>query len=241
MTTLYLGLNGNAERDRRGLTGSRLGAFVSFAAFKDHRKVLDVVPFWALDSGAFSVCTGKFTTTPAAFADFVAEVRAGDRPPREVFLLDVIGDWRASLRNYKELAKRGCVGIPTWHIGDPETDLIALARDYDKIAIGGIALFRPATRRAAFLKQVFSRIWPKKVHGFGVMDRACLEAVPFHSVDATSWQAGPTRFGRWVTYGAAGVPIRHADLTVERRTYERLAAEITAKWAQELTSLENRP
>lgn len=239
MTTLYLGLSGNGVRDRRGLVGSKLGAFASFAAFDDHKRVLDVVPFWALDSGAFSVHTGKFSTTVNAFADFVAEVRASERPPREVFLLDVIGDWRASLANYRALARLNCTGIPTWHIGDPEEDLVTLARDYEKIAIGGIAMFRPATKRAAFLKQVFARIWPKRVHGFGVIDRACLEAVPFHSVDATSWQAGPTRFGRWTSYGGfASIPNKHADLTTERRTYERLAAEITARWRVELATLE---
>lgn len=238
MTTLYLGLSGNAERDRRGLVGSTLGAFASFAAFKHHAKVLDVVPFWGLDSGAFSVKTGKFSTTVEDFAAFVTEVRARPDPPRDVFLLDVIGDWPQSRANYRALERLGCVGIPTWHIGDPEVDLVALARDYDKIAIGGIAMLRPASKRADFLRQVFARIWPKKVHGFGVTDVACLNAVPFHSVDATSWQSGPTMFGRWTAYGgSASIPNRHADLTVERRAYEQLAANVQARWAGELSRL----
>lgn len=244
MTTFYLGLPGE---DRpaiwRALKGTRLGGFVSYITLEANLELARSMPYWALDSGAFSAFTQGTTIDLHKFADDVKALLASPAPPREVYSLDVIGDWRASLRNYAALERLGVRAIPTWHLGDPESMLLDLARGYPKIAIGGIAKLA-GPKRVRFLQQVFERIWPARVHGFGVMSEAAVMAVPFHSVDAISWSSA-FRWGFWKHYGQKegyiylyGIPGDKVDLGVECRAYERLASKVAGKWADELARLE---
>ena len=51
-----------------------------------------------------------------------------------------------------------------------------------------------------------------------------LLAVPWHSVDATNWEVGPGKFGRWKAFGGAHLGIRgsHHDLRIEVAHYTEI-------------------
>jgi hypothetical protein len=182
---------------------------------------------WCLDSGAFSAWNSGTSIDLDAYIAVCKDLLATDPLLVEVIALDVIGDWRASLRNAEKMWQAGIPAIPAYHIGEPDDVLVGLARDYPKIGIGGMARLK-GDRKRRFAEQCFARVWPKPVHGFGVGTRESLLAVPWHSVDATNWEVGPGKFGRWKALGGTNLGIRGSDhdLRVEVAHYlevERLA------------------
>lgn len=132
-----------------------------------------------LDSGAFTVHHAGGTVDLVEFAEWALEQRATNPLVTEVFTLDVIGDWRASLKNTEELVKRGLPVIPVYHVGEPTDVLKALARDYDKIALGGAVGYHHKMEWAALC---FREVWPKKIHGLGFGSKSVFK-LPFHTVD----------------------------------------------------------
>jgi hypothetical protein len=198
---------------------------------------------WALDSGAFTAhASGK----PIRFDDylnFAKHLWATDKTLAEVFALDVIGDWKAGLRNARAMRKAGVPCIPTWHANEPEGLLKDLAHEFPKIAVGGISRGGWRTK-IKIVQQVFARVWPKPIHGFGFSDERVLIQVPFHSTDASSWETGPQRWGVWrafpggrkakrlSVYGAA-----NTDLLAEVDFVLNMERRITKFWKVELASL----
>jgi hypothetical protein len=192
---------------------------------------------WVLDSGAFSVFTSGATIRVEDYTDKCLELLAGHDPPTEIFALDVIGDWKASLANTEFMWKAGVPAIPAYHLGEPEHALLAIAKDYPKIAIGGIAQLR-GKAKSDVAAQCISRVWPKKVHGFGIGQEKLMLKFPWHSVDATSWELGPARFGNWHTYGQMSVRGSKQDLRCEIAWYLDLEKKARAKWRKEMVELE---
>jgi hypothetical protein len=195
---------------------------------------------WVLDSGAYSAfATGKEIKIDD-YIDFCKAMRDTARPPHTIFALDVIGDWRASLRNTEAMWKAGVEAVPAYHAGEPEAVLLGIARDYPKIAIGGTIMAhggaRPTSVRKRFFEQCFARVWPKKIHGFGVSTESLIFAVPWHSADATSWEMGPGRFGEWQAYEGLQGRAR-GDLRAEVRWYMDLEARARARWAPQMKEL----
>jgi hypothetical protein len=194
---------------------------------------------WVLDCGAFSAMNSGVDIDLADYIAFCKDILAGPRPPEEVFALDVIGDELATARNTEAMWEAGIEAIPTFHIGSSTQALLDMARDYPKIAIGGVA--RQAKQaKLHFAKQVFAHVWPKKVHGLGYSAPQHLLAVPFHTCDASTWQAQPTRFGRWRAYGGKRVSLRGSghDLTCEVEWYLRLEKRVRARWAAHMKQLD---
>jgi len=167
---------------------------VSYAYAKPWAKVRHL-EHWrevVLDSGAFSVAKTGETIDVRAFGEWALEQKAADPRVTEVFTLDVIGgSWRESLRNTETLWKMGVEAIPVFHVGEPTDVLIALARDYPKIALGGAVGYR---KRMAWAAVCFRHIWPKKVHGLGFGETSLTE-IPFHTIDNSSWDFAPRQFG----------------------------------------------
>ncbi len=122
---------------------------------------------WVMDSGAFSAKNSGVEIDLQEYIDTCQELLETDPKLSEVFALDVIGDWRASVKNYETMWKAGVPAIPAYHIGEPEELLLDLASAYNKIAVGGMAKLRGHTK-LQFAEQCFARVWPVKVHGFGV-------------------------------------------------------------------------
>lgn len=222
---------------------SLLVSYVYFANFNEGRRSRPLYyRDWVLDSGAFSAHNSGHKIELAAYIMFCREWLKRDPRLTEVFSLDVIGDWRASEVNTRKMWAAGVPAIPTFHYGEPFDVLRGLARDYPKIGIGG-AVRVPMDAKAAWVNDVFAAVWPKKIHGLAMVAGRLLRAVPFHSVDASSWElttrsfAVYTAFDGAVLYGTGGDRVK--DRYGEIAHYLRLEKEIQFQWRREMEELEN--
>ena len=241
--TIYLGVQANERCRQVLLDGPKAvapeDAPAILIAFPQLEKLLLDRSRWrvrsyCIDSGAFSAWNSGAVIDLDDYIRTTKELLATDPLLTEVFALDVIGDWRASLRNTEAMWAAGVPAIPTYHLGEPEDVLTGIARDYPKIAIGGIAKLRGAKKKW-FAEQCFARVWPKKIHGFGVGTREMVLAVPWSSVDATSWEIGPGGFGKWRAFGGAQLAIRGSaqDLRAELQYYRNLEQLARHRWRRE--------
>jgi hypothetical protein len=176
-----------------------VGVLVSYVYLEEFLTMYDSLHFrdWVLDSGAYSAHSLGIKLKLSEYIDTCKRVVDEGKVPVETFALDVISDWRASLRNTDEMWKAGIEAIPCFHYGEPWNVLRGMCRDYPKVAIGGCAMLKPRSRKWQFVDQVFARIWPKKLHGFGFGTLDSVIRYPFHSVDASNWEIGPARFATW--------------------------------------------
>ena len=196
---------------------------------------------WVLDSGAFSAHNSGTVIDLDAYIETCQHLLTSDPKLTEVFSLDVIGDWRASQANTNKMWVAGVPAIPTYHQGSPWSVLEGLAKEYPKIALGGMVGLTPKPK-LKWVQQCFARIWkaagPKKVHGLGLCSEALLMAVPFHSVDATNWELGPCAFGNWKTYGNMSVRGSSQNLRGEVEWHLRLERKARARWRKVMKQIE---
>lgn len=193
---------------------------------------------WVLDSGAFTVLNSGGMINLDDYVQFCRGL-SGDEKLKEVFSLDVIGDWRAGMENVQSMWGSGVRAIPTYHYGEPREVLEELSRRYPKIAVGGVARRLRGRKQLRFLEQCFSVVWPKLVHGFGVMRREVLCSLPFDSVDASNWEVASACFGSWKAYDGANLGIRGGltPLQVEVAKHLELEEELECRWSGELSPL----
>lgn len=191
---------------------------------------------WVMDSGAFSAHASGKTIDLMAYIETCKELQAIDPSLTEIYALDVIEDWRASLKNVETMWKHGVQAIPCYHCGEPEAVLTGLARDYPKIALGGGKglKLQPKNKWAA---QCFARVWPKQIHGFSFGSESSLMTLPFHSVDATSWETCPCIFGRWRQFGVMSVRGSDQNLKGEVQWYLNLEQKTRLKWKRQMAQL----
>ena len=196
---------------------------------------------WVIDSGAYSAHTLGKPVDLAEFVDWCLEEMAGDCPPEEIFGLDVIGDPEASLRNVEEMHRQGVPAIPTFHHGSPLEFLDEISSAYPKIALGGMVSLRGKGAKNAFFSRCFDRVWPKPIHGFGVTAREYLVRWPFHTVDSSSWEIGPTAFGNWKTFGRMSTRGGDQNLRTEVDHFLALEREMRSRWGREMRRFEDVP
>jgi hypothetical protein len=154
---------------------------------------------WCLDSGAFSVINSGKTVNLDEYISVTKDVDAD-----EVFALDVVGDPVQGIKNFERHWAAGVKAIPTWHPGESWEVLKFCADNAEKIAFGSGA-FSVKMQRARgtpeqWIAQAFARVWPKAVHGFGMVNPRKLNLVPWHSVDSSSWILQPSAYGFWTGY-----------------------------------------
>lgn len=206
-----------------------LSSFLSKRSHYDYRD-------WVMDSGAFSAFnSGK----EIKLDDYIATCQrllTEDNTLTEVYALDVIGDWRASLRNCEAMWRDGVEAIPCFHHGEPWDLLTGLAKDYPKIAIGG-CVGLSTKRKNEFAGQCFARVWPKKIHGFGFGSPTSVMTMPFHSTDASTWHTGPSAYGSWRTFGHMSVRGAAQNLRSEVEFYLRLENNARRRWKSEMELL----
>lgn len=188
---------------------------------------------WVLDSGAFSAHNSGTTIHLDEYIETCKELIATDPKLTEVYALDVIGDWKASLKNTAKMWKAGIRAISCYHVGEPEHVLKQMAKDYPKIALGGVALAKTG-KKLAWAEQCFARVWPKAIHGFGYGSERAVMTLPWHSTDATSWEIGPCKYGRWHTFGNMSVRGSRQNLRVEVEWYLLLEQRARQRWKKEM-------
>lgn len=142
------------------------------------------------DSGAFSAFNSG---AQIDVADYAAWLKTW----RDWFCiganLDDIGSYQVGLRNlrYLEKADVGVPLLPVFHPNEPWDVLDGLCKDYDYLAIGGIASAKRDTAAARMRWAVKSTARAAelgtKVHGFGVTAATMLLKLPCYSVDSTTY------------------------------------------------------
>jgi len=241
MTVVRLAYGGPPQAIQKGLEGrERVPAIlVSFFYLDGWLKNQNLYHYrnWALDSGAFSAYNSGAQINLNEFIDTSANLLETDSTLTEVFALDVIGDPKASIRNTEIMWKAGVEAIPTYHYGSPEDVLFHIAKNYPKIALGGVAGLVSHRERERWAKHCFSCVWPKKIHGFGYGGARALFRMPWHSVDASTWELGPCRFGRWNKYPGASVRGGTQNLRGEVEWYLELERQAKHRWAKTLKEL----
>ena len=197
---------------------------------------------WVFDSGAFSAYRLGVDIDLLEYIELAQHLLEVDDKLEEVFALDVIGDWKASQKNTDKMWEAGVPAIPCYHMGEPEKVLLGMAKRYPKIALGGVAMMR-GTKKMKWATQCFSRVYPKKIHGFGFGARSQIMGLPWHSTDATNWEIAPSRFGSWRSFGNAKLGIRGSlhPLQVEIDYVLRIERDARSRWGKEMKRLEEMP
>jgi hypothetical protein len=225
---------------RRALTTDRLPALlVSYVYLQPFLKNRHRYRFrdWVMDSGAFSAANSGRVITLDEYVKTCHHLIATDPSLVEIFALDVIGDPQASAANCDAMWKEGIPAIPCFHYGEPEGALMAMAERYPKIAIGGVA-YKRGTAKTNWARQVFARVWPKRIHGFAFGGEDHVMALPFHSVDSSSWEIGACGFGNWKQFGHLVVRGSDQDLRGEVQAYLELEDRARVKWAPQMRELD---
>jgi len=202
MTTVYLaGSYSGTEVYALRNAGEEIpvNVLVAFPYYKKYQASMQDVKVGklALDSGAFSAFNSGVEIDLGEYIELAKELKADD-----TFALDVIGDHKAGIKNTEEMWRRGVDAIPVYHPGEPWSVLDWCCDNADKIAVGSGSNLRSdgTTWRGSsgwYIDQVFSRAWPKKIHGLAITRISITEKLPFHSCDSTSWYVAPHAWGLW--------------------------------------------
>lgn len=148
------------------------------------------------DSGAFSALHQGAEITTEQLAVWATKWR---HRLCWVAALDVIGDPKATQRNWVEMVERHNVpAVPTIHFGsDPALLDFYADRGVDFAGLGGL-VGKPIGRQMRWLVSVFRYARDNhpqmKFHGWGVTHPEILQ-LPFFSVDSSGW-GGSYRYGR---------------------------------------------
>jgi len=241
--TVRLAVGSMHERAHRtGLQTTRLPALlVSYAYLQPFLKNRHRYRYrdWVMDSGAFSAANSGKVINLADYIEVCHHLMDTDPTLVEIFALDVIGDPQASARNCAAMWEAGIPAIPCFHYGEPESVLLELAATYPKIAIGGVA-YKRGTAKLRWAEQVFARVRPKRVHGFAFASEQAILGLPFHSVDASSWEIGACGFGNWKQFGHLTVRGSNQDLRGEVDAYLNLEERARLRWATQMRELQDQ-
>lgn len=145
------------------------------------------------DSGAFSAMTQGVQIKLSNYAQWVHTWK----PYLTHYInLDVIGDPVVTWRNQRELEDQGLAPIPVFHAGSDFTHLYRyLDTGYTYICLGGLVGKRHKAVMPWAIK-CFKEARGKAVfHGLGLTRWTDLAALPYYSVDSSSWGSG-SRFGQ---------------------------------------------
>lgn len=252
MTCVYLALSQGAyPTQNRGLrsfcaAGRRVSLLSSFATTVEYMRQIEQDPAihlnnWYLDCGAYSAWNVGKVIDIDEYIGHCHNTTATD-----VAALDVIGDPEAGMKNAEYMWSHGIAAIPCYHFGEP-VEVIEWIRDCSasKVAVSTSGVTYPMDQNLKFLEMFFSMVWPRKIHGYALVRRTYLKAYPFHSVDSSSWESGPLRFGSYKhPHGAnmhsssyLGGRGGNGDLCTQIEAYTRMSKYYGFVWRRELAQL----
>jgi len=149
-----------------------------------------------LDSGAFTAWKQNEPITLDAYCLFLEKL------PLQVwryFMLDVIGNAKATHANYAEMLRRGFKPVPIFTRGEDPAVLDEYFETSDLVGIGGLV---GTKGNRGFVNGIMQRVGARQVHwlGFGKID--FLKTYRPYSCDSTSWVVG--RYGQISLYMGNG-------------------------------------
>lgn len=202
-----------------------VGILLSFHFWRD-QPLTEMVADWSTrplvfaDSGAFSVANVGATIDLDDYAAWLTE-------HRDVIdvacTLDVVGDHVASAVNTARLHELGHDVIPVFHVGEPWAALERYCEEHRYVGLGGMVPWAASQRKVLRWLIASFQIGKKHgtvFHGLGQTTVRTLAALPFFSVDSSSW-VSCERFGTlalwddergWVTLQPTHEPRRVAEL-----------------------------
>lgn len=143
-----------------------------------------------LDSGAFSAATQQELLR---VTDYIAWVKRYRHWFETISNLDVIGDWHTTARHQALMEDAGIHVLPVFHTGEPWSQLETLLPRYAYIGLGGMVPYMKAwrTRLMPWLVRCFRLARGQSVfHGFGCTTADIMKALPWQSVDSSTWSVG---------------------------------------------------
>tara|TARA_Y100000310_G_C20678407_1_gene814422 strand:- start:651 stop:1445 length:795 start_codon:yes stop_codon:yes gene_type:complete len=166
-----------------------------------------------IDSGAFSVYTGKKKVDHNKYISFIKESEMENYAS-----LDVIGDPKQTKKNYLRELKQRLNPIPTYHQGE-KSDYLKYYLDHcGTISLGGMVGIG-TNKLLPFVENCFTLIAKRnpdiKVHAFGVLSYAVLSRYPFYSADGTSWFAGSKR-GNLLPFGSEWIKTSQVNVGTKK-------------------------
>lgn len=141
------------------------------------------------DSGAYSAMTQGAAID---LADYMAWLRRWAHLFTTYVNLDVIGDAAGTLANQQRMEDAGLAPVPVFHAGEPWSYLEGYCARYPYVALGGMVGSIPVEAMLRWCVQCLltGRAHGTRFHGFGQTKRRILKALPWYSVDSSSWGAG---------------------------------------------------
>lgn len=200
-------------------------AHIKNVPIEDHIKLLreQRVTSWCLDCGAFSL-RGNKAVKVEEYIEYCKKVLKSSFPPSEIFGLDVIGNAEATLQNCLTMRKAGLIIVPAYHQGEDERYIKEYCRLWNKIAFGGLAGFSKRTDFAnEYIGQLFARIYPKRIHLFGVTNFNFFGNYPIDTADSSSW-AVTFRFGHY--YSMPGISAKTMTQDVNKNSSNLFLPEV---------------
>ncbi len=134
-----------------------------------------------IDSGAF---TAHRTGREIELGRYIEFIKGAKLKPWTYFNLDVIGDAKASRKNYALMLKAGVNPIPVVTVGDGPQDFKEYAKTAERGAIGG--LVRAANKHAR-VAEIMEVVEGTKVHWLGYANLDMIKRYRPNSVDVTTW------------------------------------------------------
>ena len=150
-----------------------------------------------LDSGAFTAWkAGK----PIALDDYCRFLESLPIQPCRYFTLDVIGDPKASLKNYETLLKRGFKPVPIFTRGESPSALDDYYKTSDVVGIGGLV---GTQQNRGFVNGIMKHVGKRRVHWLGFTSPDYLKVYKPYMCDSSSWN-GAIKFASLKIYDRDG-------------------------------------
>lgn len=154
-----------------------------------------------IDSGAFTAWkAGK----PIQLDDYCRFIESLPVTPWRYFLLDVIGDPHATMRNYEVMLQRGFNPVPIFTRGEDPSVLDDYYKTSDVVGIGGLV---GTKGNKGFINGIMKRVGNRKVHWLGfTVPEFVLHYRPY-MCDSSSFDSS-LRFGNLQLYTGRGNIVR---------------------------------
>lgn len=136
-----------------------------------------------LDSGAF---TAWRSGNPIKLDDYCKFLDQLPIKPWKYFALDVIGDHKETMENYKEMLKRGYNPIPVFTPSQNFDDIDEYYTTSDIIGCGGL-VDKYRTRGIVHLNNVMKKVRGRPIHLLGFTSLKYLKHFRPYSCDSSSW------------------------------------------------------
>lgn len=155
-----------------------------------------------VDSGAFSAHNSGVPIELDDYCAFLDELAESGLSFKAV-QLDVIGDPKATWKNFVTMKKRGYDVLPVFTRGASERDLERMYGEADYVLVGGMVGHNDNHR---FLKWLMPRVAKRKTHWLGFTKPDLIKAYRPTSVDSTSWNGAVVRGGTQVYLRGGRMP-----------------------------------